>query len=87
MICCSSCGIEPATHFFVRSTAGAGCPSAYLSQIFTGKTAPGADVAVKVAQALQASDREQARIRFYAEGTDRHDSRWSQGPARERRLR
>ncbi|WP_430781599.1 XRE family transcriptional regulator [Actinoplanes sp. G11-F43] len=41
----------------------------YLSQIFTGKTAPGPDVAVKVARALKATDREQARIRFYADGS------------------
>jgi WD40 repeat protein/transcriptional regulator with XRE-family HTH domain len=41
----------------------------YLSQIFAGKTAPGPDVAVRVAQALRATDREQARVRFYAEGT------------------
>ncbi|GIE28377.1 hypothetical protein Ait01nite_014220 [Actinoplanes italicus] len=42
----------------------------YLSQIFAGKTAPGPDVAVRIAQALKATDQEQARIRFYAEGTE-----------------
>ncbi|GIE34948.1 hypothetical protein Ait01nite_079930 [Actinoplanes italicus] len=42
----------------------------YLSQIFAGKTVPGPDVAVRVAQALKATDREQARIRHYAEGTE-----------------
>jgi WD40 repeat protein/transcriptional regulator with XRE-family HTH domain len=41
----------------------------YLSQIFAGKTAPSPDVAVRIAQALKASDREQARARFLAEGT------------------
>jgi WD40 repeat protein/transcriptional regulator with XRE-family HTH domain len=70
-----------------KINSGCGVSVGYLSQIFTGKTAPGADVAVKVAQALKASEREQARIRFYAEGTetDRSAQRTAD-PARSRRL-
>ncbi|MEU4242516.1 AAA family ATPase [Actinoplanes sp. NPDC026619] len=40
----------------------------HLSEIFAGKTAPGPDVAVRVAQALRATDRELARVRFLADG-------------------
>jgi WD40 repeat protein/transcriptional regulator with XRE-family HTH domain len=53
-----------------KINSGCGVSVGYLSQIFAGKTAPGPDVAVRVAQALKATDREQARIRFYAEGTE-----------------
>jgi transcriptional regulator with XRE-family HTH domain len=52
-----------------KINSGCGVSVGYLSQIFAGKTAPGPDVAVRVAQALKATDREQARVRFYAEGT------------------
>ncbi|MFI6072041.1 AAA family ATPase [Actinoplanes sp. NPDC051343] len=48
----------------------AGVSVGHLSEIFAGKTAPGADVAVRIAQALRATDREQARVRFYAEGVE-----------------
>ncbi|WP_146169426.1 nSTAND1 domain-containing NTPase [Actinoplanes italicus] len=42
----------------------------YLSQIFAGKTAPSPEVAVRIAQALKASEREQARARYLAEGSE-----------------
>jgi WD40 repeat protein/transcriptional regulator with XRE-family HTH domain len=51
-----------------KINSGCGVSVGYLSQIFAGKTAPGPDVAVRVAQALKATEREQARVRFYAEG-------------------
>jgi WD40 repeat protein/transcriptional regulator with XRE-family HTH domain len=53
-----------------KINSGCGVSVGYLSQIFAGKTAPGPDVAVRVARALKATDREQARIRYYAEGSE-----------------
>jgi WD40 repeat protein/transcriptional regulator with XRE-family HTH domain len=52
-----------------KINGGCGVSVGYLSQIFAGKTVPGPDVAVRIAQALKATDRELARVRFYAEGT------------------
>jgi CHASE3 domain sensor protein/transcriptional regulator with XRE-family HTH domain len=69
-----------------KINSGCGVSVGYLSQILAGKTAPGPDVAVRVAQALKATDREQARVRFYAEGTgtDRSAQRTAD-PGRSRR--
>ncbi|WP_433794971.1 AAA family ATPase [Actinoplanes sp. CA-252034] len=54
----------------LRKMNGAcGVSVGHLSEIFAGKTAPGADVAVRIARALRATEPEQARIRFLAEGT------------------
>ncbi|MET8151333.1 AAA family ATPase [Actinoplanes sp. NPDC049668] len=57
----------------------------HLSQIFAGKTAPGPDVAVKIAQALQATDREQARARFLAESVEADRSAQRAGDSRRER--
>jgi len=57
----------------------------HLSEIFAGKTAPGPDVAVKIAQALKATDREQARARFYADGVEADRSAQRAGDTRRER--
>jgi WD40 repeat protein/transcriptional regulator with XRE-family HTH domain len=54
----------------LRKMNGAcGVSIGHLSEIFSGKTAPSADVGVRIAQALRATEPEQARVRFLAEGT------------------
>jgi WD40 repeat protein/transcriptional regulator with XRE-family HTH domain len=42
----------------------------HLSEIFAGKSVPSADVTVRIARALRATESEQARARFLAEGTE-----------------
>jgi WD40 repeat protein/transcriptional regulator with XRE-family HTH domain len=53
-----------------KINSGCGVSVGHLSEIFAGKTAPGPDVAVRIAQALKATDRQQARVRFLAEGAE-----------------
>jgi transcriptional regulator with XRE-family HTH domain len=55
----------------LRKIHGAsGVSIGHLSEIFAGKAAPGPDVAARIAQALKATGREQAQVRFYAEGVE-----------------
>ena len=68
-----------------KINSACGVSVGHLSEIFAGKTAPGPDVAVKVAQALKATDREQARVRFLAEGVEADRSAQRAGDHRRER--
>jgi WD40 repeat protein/transcriptional regulator with XRE-family HTH domain len=65
-----------------KINGGSGVSVGHLSEIFAGKTAPGPDVAVRIAQALKATEREQARVRFLAEGVEADRSAQRAGDTR-----
>ncbi|MEV4275154.1 nSTAND1 domain-containing NTPase [Actinoplanes xinjiangensis] len=55
----------------LRKMNGAcGVSVGHLSEIFAGKAVPSAEVAVRIAQALRATEPEQARVRYLTEGTE-----------------